>query len=77
MMNRTRFISRRRRDFFELHFDVPPLAYLIRTVALGLIALLLFGLFEQWPKRADDGGSRGARIPGPEHRSSTQTARVE
>src|SRR5256885_1148222 len=28
-----------------------PASLLTRTVALGLTALLMFGLFEQWPKR--------------------------
>jgi len=34
-----------------LHWHSGPLSVLIRTVLLGLCAMLVFGLFEQWPKR--------------------------
>jgi len=34
-----------------IHWKSGPLSVLIRTVLLGLCAMLAFGLFEQWPKR--------------------------
>jgi hypothetical protein len=34
-----------------LHWNSGPLSALIRTVLLGLCAMLVFGVFEQWPKR--------------------------
>lgn len=34
-----------------LHWKSGPMSALTRTVALGFIALLVFGLFEQWPRR--------------------------
>ncbi len=33
------------------HWEQGPLVGLIRVVPLGLMAMLTFGLFEQWPKR--------------------------
>lgn len=33
------------------HWTSGPWAALLRTVALGLVAVLIFGIFEQWPKR--------------------------
>ncbi len=32
-------------------WDPGPLSVLVRTVTLGLSAMLMFGLFEQWPRR--------------------------
>jgi histidine kinase/histidine kinase/DNA gyrase B/HSP90-like ATPase len=34
-----------------LHWNSGPLSALVRTVLLGFVALLVFGLFERWPKR--------------------------
>ena len=33
------------------HWKSGPLSAVVRTVLLGLTAMLVFGLFEQWPKR--------------------------
>jgi hypothetical protein len=34
-----------------LHWNSGPLSAMVRTVWIGLAALLVFGLFEQWPRR--------------------------
>jgi signal transduction histidine kinase len=35
----------------RFHWTTRPAALMIRTVTLGLIAAVVFGLFERWPKR--------------------------
>lgn len=42
----------------SLHFQSSTLSVLTRTVAVGLAALAVFGLFERWPRRLPGGLAR-------------------
>ena len=46
-----------------ISFHSPP-PVIIETAFLGLVAMLLFGLFEQWPKRSPRGCSWVLQVMG-------------